>query len=142
MANLSTPSNSRADQELGRPGVILVVDDDPLIRRVIRETLEGEGFDVSTSGDPNEAIEMVTRLDPSLAILDVHLPHMRGERLARQLVTRTRRRFPIVTITSDDRVAESARAMHAVAYLRKPFDLVDLVAVVQGVLAAERSRVY
>jgi DNA-binding response OmpR family regulator len=118
---------------------VLVVDDDAAIRRVIHDALESEGFDVLTSADPIEAFDIASRVDPELVILDVHLPNMRGERVAKKLAAGAKRKLKIVTITADDSAAESARAMSAVAYLRKPFDVNDLIRLVQTILPIEST---
>ena len=52
---------------------ILVVDDEPQIRRVLRTTLSGNGYDVILAKDGQEAIEMVMREHPDLILLDVNM---------------------------------------------------------------------
>jgi CheY-like chemotaxis protein len=124
------PSNWRAD----RPPPILVVDDDAFIRRIIRDALEGEGIPVATSANAVDALEAASRLRPSIVILDVHLPDMRGEVVAHTLNVRSHGKVQIVTITGDDRAEESASDMQAVACLHKPFDVDELINVVQNLL--------
>jgi two-component system, OmpR family, KDP operon response regulator KdpE len=57
---------------------ILVLDDEPQIRRVLRTTLSGNGYDVILAKDGQEAIEMVIRERPDLILLDVNMPGMSG----------------------------------------------------------------
>jgi DNA-binding response OmpR family regulator len=57
---------------------ILVVDDEPRIRRVLRTTLSGNGYDVILAEDGQEAIEMVMREHPDLILLDANMPGMSG----------------------------------------------------------------
>jgi DNA-binding response OmpR family regulator len=57
---------------------IRVVDDEPQIRRVLRTTLSGNGYDVILARDGQEAIEMVMREHPDLILLDVNMPGMSG----------------------------------------------------------------
>jgi two-component system KDP operon response regulator KdpE len=57
---------------------ILVVDDEPQIRRVLRATLSSSGYDVISAKDGQEAIEAVTREHPDLILLDVNMPGMSG----------------------------------------------------------------
>jgi len=132
--NLSARPPNATHEEEDHSHSVLVVDDDPAIRRVIHDALESEGFAVSTSGDPNEAIDVASRIEPELVILDVNLPNMRGERVAKKLAARSKRKVKIVTITADESAAEAARAMRAVAYLRKPFDVNELVRLVHTLL--------
>jgi two-component system KDP operon response regulator KdpE len=129
------PTNRRADQ----PSPILVVDDDAFIRRIIRDALEGEGFVVATSATATDALAAASRLHPRVAILDVNLPDMRGEVVARALDRRLDGQVQIITISGDDGAAKSASDMHAVACLRKPFDIDDLVKIVEDLAPADRG---
>jgi CheY-like chemotaxis protein len=125
------------DGTVGQSPSILVVDDDAFIRRVVRDALESEGFAVATSGDAVEALGVANSLQPAVVILDVHLPDMRGEVVAKKLNERNNGAIQIVTMTGDETVADSAREMRAVAYLRKPFDIEDLIRIVQDILPIE-----
>jgi DNA-binding NtrC family response regulator len=130
----TTQVNGRADQT----SPILVVDDDGFIRRIIRDALEGEGFCVVTSANATDALAAASRIQPKIVILDVHLPDMRGEAVARALDRRLAGRLQIITISGDDGAAKAASEMHAVACLRKPFDIDDLVKVVEDLVPANR----
>jgi CheY-like chemotaxis protein len=130
-------TTSPRDGTVAQPPSILVVDDDAFIRRVVRDALESEGFIVATSSDAGEALGVVSRIRPAVVILDVHLPDMRGEVVAKQLNERIDGDIQIVTMTGDETVADSAREMRAAAYLRKPFDIADLVRIVQEILPIE-----
>ncbi len=134
MANISAHRSFVSNPANGGSGSVLVVDDDASICRVIRDALESEGFSVATSSDGIEALGMAERIHPQLVILDVHLPRLRGERVAEELAARSAGRIRILTITSDEHIAESARQMRAVAYLRKPFDVGELIRIVQNLL--------
>ena len=117
---------------------MLVVDDDPIVREMIRRALEDEGILVVTAADGPEALEEATRLRPYLVILDVSLPVLGGEAVAHQLRQITSDdQLPIMAITADGRPAEKARRLGAFAYLAKPFDVDALVDVVQQALRAE-----
>jgi DNA-binding response OmpR family regulator len=133
LGGVTTPHEGR----VGRPPPILVVDDDAFIRRVVRDALESEGFVVATSAAAAEALRVASQIHPAVVILDVHLPDMRGEIVAKKLNERIDEEIQIVTMTGDESVADSARDMRAVAYLRKPFDIDDLVRIVQDLLPIE-----
>ncbi|HET6315222.1 MAG TPA: response regulator [Chloroflexota bacterium] len=109
---------------------MLVVDDDADIRTVIGATLTDEGMSVGTAGDGREALQRAGEVPPALIILDITLPGLDGYQVADQL----RERYgvlPILAITADGRAAEKARRVGAFAYLRKPFELDELVALVK-----------
>ena len=70
---------------------ILIVDDEPMTRNLLRLMLERVGFDISEAGDGQEALDMVAEKQPDLLILDVMMPHVDGitvcERLRAQAET-------------------------------------------------------
>ncbi len=113
---------------------ILVVDDDPAIRQIVSEVLVEEGFAVTTAADGLQAIRRSADQPPALVILDMTLPLMNGYEVAAALRAAHGRALPILTITADGGAAAKAHRVGAFAYLRKPFDLDDLVAAVQRCL--------
>lgn len=116
--------------------LVLVVDDDPLIRSIIRDLLEEEGFAVALASDGIQAIRMVSERFPALIILDMGLPLMDGEQVGILLHTNHGSKLPILIVSASTGVADKARRVGAVGYLRKPFDLDDLTAAVHGALQA------
>ena len=120
----------------GTPEVppILVVDDDPQLRHVIRLVLEEEGLTVETAADGRQALDQATRRRPRLVILDMGLPLLDGAGLAAELRVIYDDGLPLLVITADGHVAEKARRVGARAYLAKPFELDDFAAAVQQVL--------
>jgi two-component system OmpR family response regulator len=108
---------------------VLVVDDDPDMRRAINEVLVDQGLRVDLAGDGREALDRARGAAPALVILDITLPIVDGFTVADEL----RQRFgvlPILAITADGRAPQKARRVGAYAYLRKPFELDDLLATV------------
>ena len=104
----------------GRP--ILVVDDDPDMRRIVAELLEIAGYPVETATDGVQALQTFDRFRPSLLLTDLHMPNLDGEALASLL---HQRGFdpPIVIMTGTTRTPEQIRdAIGADACLSKPFD--------------------
>ena len=110
---------------------ILVIDDDRRILKIIRSALEEEGYVVEAAVDGQQGLERAIRTRPALIVLDLHLPVIDGAAVADGLRALAGERPPIVLITADDRPEEQARRVGAYAYLRKPFELDDLVTVVQ-----------
>jgi two-component system response regulator MprA len=114
-----------ADQRLG--AVILVVDDDPEIRDVVRWLLEDEGWTVETASDGRDALERATRARPALIVLDMGLPILSGEEVAMRLHDVYVDPPPIIVVSADGRAGEKAARIGASSYLHKPFD-VDVLA--------------
>src|SRR5438067_10650096 len=71
------PGQAPSAQQL--VGAILVVDDDPEIRDVVRWLLEDEGWTVETASDGRDALERATQVRPALIVLDMGLPILSGE---------------------------------------------------------------
>jgi DNA-binding response OmpR family regulator len=109
---------------------ILVIDDDLRIRQMIQWALQEEGLKVETAGDGQQGIERAMAIDPALVVLDLGLPLLDGAAVADKLRAASRQPPAILLITASDRPQEWARRLGAYAYLRKPFDVDDLVAAV------------
>jgi CheY-like chemotaxis protein len=118
-----------------RIGAILVVDDDPEIRDVVRWLLEDEGWTVETASDGRDALERATQVRPALIVLDMGLPILSGEEVAMRLRVYYQEPPPIVVVSADGRAGEKAARIGAAAYLHKPFDVDDLARVVRRTLA-------
>ncbi|MBW2127944.1 MAG: response regulator [Deltaproteobacteria bacterium] len=107
---------------------ILVVDDDPFIRDLLREALEREGYRPEVSGDAEDALARSARKTFALAFVDINLPGMSGLDLAAEM----KERNPvceIVFITGSGSLENALRAIKigAYDYLRKPFSLNDFL---------------
>jgi two-component system, response regulator PdtaR len=117
--------------------VIIVVDDDALIRELVTLALRDAGFDVVEAQDAAEALEVLESLSPFVTALfsDIHMP---GPLDGLALASHARRRWPNLGI-----VLASGRAMPTTTdlparchFLRKPFGLDDMVTCVRTVLSA------
>jgi DNA-binding response OmpR family regulator len=94
-------------------------------------TLEDEGFEVETAADGGQALDHARRRAPALVVLDMRLPVANGTAVAGGLRAILDEPPPILLITADDRGESKARHIGAYAFLPKPFDLDDLLALVQ-----------
>lgn len=116
---------------------LLVVDDDPRVRRFVRDVLVEAGHVVTAVGDAESAVARLLSTRPDVFVLDIHLPGMDGLTLARKL-RRVRRGIPVVIISvrTDPHHKVKAHASGAITYLEKPFrpeDLLDAVRLALGV---------
>lgn len=113
---------------------ILVVDDERKIRDLVRSYLEREGYAVLVADTGQRALEAVERTHPDLVVLDLMLPDVTGEEVARSV--RAHSNLPIIMLTAkageEDRVA--GLRLGADDYLPKPFSPRELVARVEAVL--------
>ena len=109
---------------------VLVVDDDPVVAATIAEILRSDGIPTKTAEDGLVAVQMVERYRPRLVLLDLDMPVLDGWDFARVVQTE-RPRLKIVVITGATDAASSAERIRADGYLRKPFDLAQLLAEVR-----------
>jgi two-component system response regulator MprA len=121
-----------ADNALGGAGIgerVLVVDDDPPLRRMLQRTLRAEGFEVSTATDGGGALVEAERAAPDVIVLDVALPVLDGIGVCRRLRSKGLA-TPILMLTARDAVADRVAGLEAGAddYLVKPFAVQELVA--------------
>jgi two-component system sensor histidine kinase ChiS len=112
---------------VGEVDVVLVVEDDAIIRGIIQSALSDEGLRVAVTGDGRGALEFVHSRRPALLLLDMMLPDMTGFAVAAEAKARWGADLPIIVVTADGRSAEKAAAVGAVDYLTKPFDVDGLV---------------
>ncbi|MEV0125826.1 response regulator [Streptomyces sp. NPDC050703] len=122
------------------PGRVLVVDDNKVIRQLIRVNLELEGFEVVTAADGAECVDVVRDVQPDLVTLDVVMPRLDGLRTAALLRSDPRtRHLPIVVISACTQYeVENGLDVGVDAFLAKPFEPNELVRVVRQL--AERGR--
>jgi len=113
---------------------ILIVDDEPKVRLLLRRCLEGEGFDVSEAKDGAEMRVHLEREAISLITLDLNLGKESGLDLAREV--RKDRNVPIIMLTGKGDAIDRVVGLEVGAddYLAKPFELRELVARVRAVL--------
>ncbi len=121
--------------------VILVVEDDPLQRRLVRTNLESEGYTVSDAAGVAEARQAIRRLPPDVAVVDLRLGRESGLAVLRTLRTEAPAAAPIM-ITAFASVETAVEAIQAGAYdyLVKPLDFKKLLLVVERALERNRLR--
>jgi response regulator NasT len=111
---------------------IVVAEDEAIIRLDLKELLVEEGYEVvGETGRGDEAVELVRKLRPDLAILDIKMPGMDGLAAARIIANERLAAVLILTAFSQRDLIEEARNAGALAYIVKPFQRSDLVPAIE-----------
>jgi response regulator NasT len=122
------------------PVRVVIAEDEAIIRLDLKETLEGEGYEVvGDCGRGDQAIELVRDLKPDVVILDIKMPGLDGIETCRQITRERDAAVVILTAFSQRDLIESARDAGALAYLVKPFSLRELVPAVEIARARHRE---
>ncbi len=112
-----------------KPRLVLVVDDDEMIRRLVRAVLEADEFEVAEARDGATALELASQAKPSVVVLDVMMPGLDGVEVCRRL-EHDKVKVVILTARDDPKLEAEARLAGADAFMTKPFapmELLDLV---------------
>jgi len=131
-----------ADRESGVPGgpLLLVVDDEPDIRMLLRDQLELEGFRVLEAGRALEAVELARERLPDLITMDLMLPDLDGFEAIRLLRENERtRETPVIILSAIELGDDDTRALGPTVHLAKPFSSADLLATIRANLRLDRS---
>lgn len=109
-------------------GRVLVVDDEPQIRRVMKTALAANGFEAYEARSGEEALEALRGDSPELILLDMNMPGMGGMAACREI--RTVSEVPIIVLSVRDSEADKIAALDAGAddYITKPFSVNELMA--------------
>ncbi|WP_371934831.1 response regulator [Streptomyces sp. KL118A] len=115
------------------------MDDNKVIRQLIRVNLELEGYEVVTAADGVECLDVVQEVQPDVVTLDVVMPRLDGLRTAARLRSDARTRdLPIVVISACTQYeVESGLDVGVDAFLAKPFEPNELVGIVRQLMAVE-----
>lgn len=111
---------------------ILVIDDDPAILATVADILSDEGYSVRTAGNGAEGLEAVEQQRPTMILLDMRMPVLDGWGVARALRERGLA-VPLVVMTAAQDARRWGQEVGAAHTLAKPFDLVDLLTVVEQI---------
>jgi two-component system, OmpR family, response regulator MprA len=123
---------------------VLVVDDDPPLRRMLERTLAAEGFEVTVAADGGAALVAAERSAPDLIVLDVAMPGLDGLAVCRRMRSKGLP-TPILMLTARDAVPDRVAGFEAGAddYLIKPFAVQELIARLHALTRrhGERQRI-
>ena len=107
---------------------VLVVDDEPQIRRALRTSLEAHGYEVATVGTGDEGVVSAAEVQPDLVLLDLGLPDMDGTEVIRRI--RGFSDVPVIVLSVRELMTDKVAALDAGAddYVTKPFGMEELLA--------------
>ena len=124
--------------------MILVIDDQPGIRRLLTEVLAEEGYGVDMAANGLEGIEKVKAAMPCLILMDMKMPGMDGIETLRELKKMGQAdKVIMMTAYGELELVNQARELGAYAYITKPFDIVTLCKIIRDQIegCAKNSRV-
>lgn len=117
--------------EMGAPGKILLVEDDPDLTAMMEIVLREAGFDTVATLDGQEALDLIEQEMPALILLDLNLPAMDGWHFAHRYWEKYGHVAPVVVVTPAGEAGSTARELDAEGYLGKPFGIDDLIRVIR-----------
>jgi putative two-component system response regulator len=127
-----------------RTSKVMIVDDEELIIRVVRRFLATDGYEnFVTLTDPREAIEVINREKPDVVLLDIMMPHITGLDLLKiRQKTEVFQHIPFIILSanSENQIKRDALKYGATDFLNKPVDPSDLVLRVQNALTVKRHH--
>jgi DNA-binding NarL/FixJ family response regulator len=118
-------------------GQLLLVDDEPGLRQAVQAYLEEDGFTVHVASNAREGWEMLQRISPDLVISDIMMPQVDGYQFLKQLREDPRfEALPVIFLTARGMTSDRISGYNAGcdAYISKPFDPDELVAIVTSIL--------
>ena len=108
---------------------ILIIEDNPDISKALYEVLSDSGFQIETASNGKEGLDHIINRDPpDLILLDLFLPVMNGQEFRlRQMKIPYLCKIPVIVMSADACVRSRCRQMNVEHFLKKPFELSDLL---------------
>ena len=114
--------------------VVLVVDDDDMIRRLVRTVLEADEFEVAEATDGASALALASSAEPAVVVLDIMMPGLDGVEVCRRL-DHERVKVIVLTARDDPDLEDDCRQAGANAFVTKPFSSIELLDLVAELIA-------
>jgi len=119
---------------------ILIIDDEPQIRKLLRLTLDAEGYKIAEASTGLEGIDQFTSVRPHLVLLDLGLPDKSGQEILKQIRSLSPVPIIILSVQNNDREKIEALDNGADDYLTKPFSTPELKARIRVALRHSRTE--
>lgn len=119
---------------------ILYIEDEPYLGRIVKETLENQGYQVVWETEGTKVLDILGNFDPDICILDIMLPHVDGYDLCQQ-IKRVKTGLPVIFLTAKTETADLVRGFEAggTDYIRKPFSMEEVMVRIENQLALGRG---
>lgn len=120
---------------------ILYIEDEPYLGRIVKETLQNQGYQVKWETDGTRVPELIGKTDTDICILDIMLPHVDGYELCQQIKT-LKPELPVIFLTAKTETADLVRGFEAggTDYIRKPFSMEELIVRIENQILLTRNR--
>jgi two-component system phosphate regulon response regulator PhoB len=122
---------------------VLLCDDEEVLRQLVRATLDNGDYSIVEAADGDESLELARRLQPDLIVLDMMMPGRSGLEVLRELrADPETAATPVIMLTARARESDRNEAASAGAdrYLAKPFSPLELISVVEELVANGRGH--
>ncbi len=114
----------------GKPGRVLVIEDEDSLREVIEVLVSIEGCEAKSAANGAVALTILTDWQPDLILLDLYMPGMSGREFVQTYRAGPGPHAPIIVLSGMSESPEDLQALGCAGWLQKPFNVDDLVAVV------------
>ena len=120
---------------------IFYIEDEPYLGRIVKDTLENQGYQLVWETDGTRVLETLGNFDPDICILDIMLPHVDGYELCQQIKA-VKPGLPVIFLTAKTETADLVRGFEAggTDYIRKPFSIEEVIARIENQLAIGKGR--
>jgi DNA-binding response OmpR family regulator len=114
---------------------VLIVEDDEVVRTLLRLTLPEEGYEIVEAVDGEHALEVLAQATPALVLLDWRMPGRSGREVLQE-IKRREPKTPVIVLSAEEpvRTEEEARVLGADVFFAKPFSPLQLLAAVERLL--------
>ena len=120
---------------------ILYVEDEPFLGKIVKESLESRGFEVTLVAEGRKVLSTLEALKPDICVLDIMLPQVDGYTLAKD-IRRLSPTLPIIFLTAKTQTEDVLKGfeMGANDYMRKPFSMEELIVRIQNLLSLSHPK--
>jgi len=120
---------------------VLYVEDELFLGKIVKETLQGRGFDVEMESDGNKVIKKFKESQPDICVLDVMLPNRNGFELVGD-IRAINNYLPIIFLTAKTQTEDVAKGFNAGGndYIRKPFSMEELIVRIENALQIKKTN--
>lgn len=120
---------------------ILYIEDEPYLGKIVKETLEIQGYQVVWETDGARVVQHLGSFDPEICVLDIMLPNVDGYELCRQIKA-LKPGLPVLFLTAKTETSDLVRGFEAggTDYIRKPFSIEEVIVRIENQLALAKNK--